>query len=101
MRATNKIVDLRKLLAARFPHSSLPPSAVLSTGVEVLDRIGGGGLPKNAITELIAPKLSAGSASLIHALLRSAERNQHFIALVDGSDSFDPGSSENSTLRHL
>jgi len=59
------------------------------------------GLAKSGITELITPHISAGSASLIHALLRSAKRHQHFIALIDGSDSFDPGSSENSVLRHL
>jgi hypothetical protein len=99
--AAKNVVDLRKLLAARFPHPSSPPTSVLPTGVEILDQIGGGGLPKSAITELISPKLSAGSASLIHALLRSAQRAQHFIALIDGSDSFDPGSSDNSALRHL
>ena len=99
--SASKVVDLRKLLAARFPHPSPPPTTVLSTGVEVFDRIGGGGLPKSAITELIAPTLSAGSASLIHGLLRSAQHNQHFIALIDGSDSFDPASSDNSALKHL
>ena len=95
------IVDLRKLLAERFPHPTAAPTSVLPTGVQFLDQTIGGGFPKSAITELIAPKLSAGSASLIHALLRSAKRDQHFIALVDGADSFDPGSSENSVLRHL
>jgi hypothetical protein len=95
------VVDLRKLLAARFPHPSPAPASVLTSGVEVLDRLGGGGLPKSAITELISPKASAGSASLIHALLRSAQRDRHFIALIDGSDSFDPGSSDNSALQHL
>ena len=99
--SASKVVDLRKLLATRFPHPSPPPTTVLSTGVEVLDRIGGGGLPKSAITELIAPKLSAGSASLIHGLVRSAQHNHHFIALIDGSDSFDPSSSDNSALQHL
>ena len=99
--SARKVVDLRKLLAARFPHPSPPPTTILPTGVEVLDRLGGGGLPKSAITELISPKLSAGSASLIHALLRSAQRDQHFVALIDGFDSFDPGSSDNSALQHL
>src|ERR1051325_9414579 len=99
--SARNIVDLRKLLAARFPHPSLPATTVLLTGVEVLDRITGGGFPKSAITELISPRASAGSASLIHALLRSAQRSQHFIVLIDGSDSFDPGSSDNSALRHL
>src|SRR5438132_2892164 len=99
--SASKVVDLRKLLAARFPHPSPAPTSVLATGIKVLDRIAGGGLPKSAITELIAPKASAGSASLIHALLRSAQRDQHFVALIDGSDSFDPGSSDNSALQHL
>ena len=99
--AANKIVDLRKLLAARFPHPSPPATSVVSTGVEFLDQIAGGGLPKSAIAELITPQVSAGSASLIHALLRSAQRDRHFIALIDGSDSFDPASSDNSVLRQL
>jgi recA bacterial DNA recombination protein len=95
------IVDLRKLLAERFPHPFSPSLAVLQTGLSFLDQIGGGGLPKSAITELISPKRSAGSASLVHQLLRAAQRDQHFVALIDGSDSFDPGSSDNSALRHL
>jgi len=99
--AAGKIVDLRRLLAERFPHPFPPGAAVLQTGLSFLDQIGGGGLPKSAITELIAPKRSAGSASLVHGLLRSAQRDQHFVALIDGSDSFDPGSSDNSALRHL
>jgi len=89
------------LLAERFPHPFPPGAAVLQTGLSFLDQIGGGGLPKSAITELIAPKRSTGSASLVHGLLRSAQRDQHFVALIDGSDSFDPGSSDNSALRHL
>ena len=99
--SASKVVDLRKLLAARFPHPSPPPTSVLPTRVAVLDQIAGGGLPKSAIIELISPRASAGSTSLIHALLRSAQRDQHFVALIDGSDSFDPGSSENSALQHL
>src|SRR5947207_5326947 len=99
--SARKVVDLRKLLAARFPHPSSSPISVLPTGNQLLDQITGGGLPKSAITELITPKHSAGSASLIHALLQSAERARHFMALIDGSDSFDPGSSYNSALPHL
>jgi hypothetical protein len=99
--SASKVVDLRKLLAARFPHPFVPTTSVLPTGVEFLDQIAGGGLPKSAITELISQRASAGSASLIHALLRSAQRDRHFVALIDGSDSFDPGSSDNSVLQHL
>jgi len=95
------LIDLRKALAERFPQRSQPATTVLATGLSSLDRTTGSGLPKSAITELISPHLSAGSASFIHALLRSAQRDQHFIALIDGADSFDPGSSDNSTLQHL
>jgi hypothetical protein len=95
------IIDLRKALAERFPQRAQPATTVLPTHLSFLDEITGGGFPKSAITELISPCASAGSASLIHTLLRSAWRDQHFIALIDGSDSFDPGSSDNSMLRHL
>ncbi len=95
------IIDLRKALAERFPQRSQPATTVLPTYLPFLDQLTGGGFPKSAITELISPRASAGSASLIHALLRSAQRDQHFIALIDGFDSFDPDSSDNAALRHL
>ena len=95
------IIDLRKALAERFPQRSQPVATVLPTHLSFLDAITGGGFPKSAITELISPRASAGSASLIQALLRSAHKDRHFVALIDGSDSFDPGSSNNSALRHL
>jgi hypothetical protein len=99
--ASNKLIDLRKLLASRFPQPTAPPTTVLPTGIDFLDEIAGGGFPKSAITELISPKTSAGSASLVHALLQTAQRAHHFLALIDGADSFDPGSSNNSTLQQL
>src|SRR5438477_1126870 len=49
----------------------------------------------------MTPTTSAGSASLIHALLCSAQRDRHFITLIDGTDSFDPGSSDKAALQHL
>lgn len=101
MGASNKLIDLRKLLGDRFPHPTPAPASTLPTRIAFLDQTIGGGFPKSAITELITPKLSAGSASLIHALLLSAQRDRHFMALIDGSDSFDPNSSDNSALQHL
>jgi hypothetical protein len=105
MVAPGKIVDLRKLLAERFPHTPLPiTTSPLITGLSFLDQAIGGGLPKSAITELISPRVSAGSASLIHALVRTAHRNRYFLALIDGRDSFDPsgsGGPGNACLGHL
>jgi hypothetical protein len=101
MTASGKILDLQKLLAERFPHAPAVAPMRFVTGLSFLDQAIGGGLPKSAITELITPKASAGSAWLIHLLLRSAHRDKYFLALIDSRDSFDPCGSDNSSLRHL
>jgi len=95
------ILDLRKLLAERFPQSFTPPVPRLATGLPAIDEAIGGGLPKSSITELSSPKVSAGSALLLYALLQSAQRSGHFLALVDGRDSFDPQPLGNRRLRNL
>jgi len=103
-RPRGSIVDLRNLLAERFPHAPASTETRLITGLSFLDQTIGGGLPKSAITELISPPVSAGSASLIHALLHAAHRDRYFLALIDGCDSFDlsaSGGLGNSCLRHL
>ena len=101
MAASGKVVDLRNLLAERFPHPPASAETRLITGLSFLDQTIGGGLPKGAITELISPQVSAGSASLIHALLHAAHRDRYVLALIDGRDSFDPQPLGNACLRHL
>ncbi len=95
------VVDLQNLLAERFPHPPASAETRLITGLSFLDQTIGGGLPKGAITELISPQVSAGSASLIHALLHAAHRDRYFLALIDGRNSFDPQPLGNACLRHL
>ena len=101
MAARGKVVDLRNLLAERFPHAPPSLSTRLVTGLRFLDQTIGGGLPKGAITELVSPQISAGSASLISALLLAAQRDHYFVALIDGRNSFDPQPIGNACLRHL
>jgi hypothetical protein len=101
MSASSKVVDLRQLLAERFPQMVAPAPGRFATGLPVIDQAIGGGLPKQAITELSSPNLSAGSALLIYALLQNAYRAGHFLALVDGRDSFDPEPMGNTQLRNL
>jgi hypothetical protein len=104
MAASGKIVDLRKLLAERFPQPPFSVVTRLVTGLSFVDQTIGGGLPKGAITELISPQISAGSASFIQALLQAAHRDRYFLALIDGRDSFDPsalGELGNARLRNL
>src|SRR5438132_9880580 len=90
MAASGKIVDLRKLLAERFPQPRFSAVTRLVTGLSFVDQTIGGGLPKGAITELISPQISAGSALFIQALLQAGHRDRYFLALIDGRDSFDP-----------
>src|ERR1044071_4380131 len=101
MAATAKIIDLRKLLAERFPHPVVTTGTRLITGLPFREQPTGGGLPRGAITELISPRTSAGSASLIQALIHGAYRDDYFLALIDGRDSFDPCGLDNLLLRHL
>lgn len=101
MAASAKIIDLRKLLAERFPHPAVTTATHLFTDLPLLDQPTGGGLPRGAITELISPRTSAGSASLIHAFIRGAYRDNYFLALIDGRDSFDPCGLDNDFLRCL
>ena len=96
-----KLVDLRALLAERFPSAPIPPQHVLVTGIPSFDQFTSGGLRKSCITELISPNLSAGSASFVAAMIRSAHRDRYFLALIDGTNSFDPQPLGNDVLRHL
>lgn len=101
MAANRKLIDLRELLAERFPQTFAPTADRLATGLSTIDKTIGGGLPKNAITEVSSPSPSAGSALLIYALLQKAQRAGYFLALVDGRDSFDPQSVGQAQLGHL
>jgi len=101
MAASAKIIDLRNLLAERFPHPSCTTARRLITGLSFLDEPIRGGLPRGAITEFITARTSAGSASLIRALVHCAYRDNYFLALIDGGDSFDPCGLDNAWLQHL
>lgn len=101
MGAASRIIDLRKLLAERFPEEQLPPGDRLVTGLGIFDQQLDGGLTKGAITEVNSAPPHAGSASMIAALLHRASHDRFFLALIDGRDSFDPSSIGASPLRHL
>ena len=92
------VVQLRQLLAERFPHLRVGPDRLRTraaqnvwlTGLEKIDNVLQGGLPRSGITELTCPKPSSGSALLAFALLRRAHESRQWVALVDGMDTFDP-----------
>ena len=101
MAASRQIIDLRNLLAERFQQSPTLAGGQIVTGIPAFDNTISGGLRKGAITEIISPNTSAGSALLIHSLLQVAQRDRFFLALIDGRDSFDVQSVDATTLQHL
>jgi hypothetical protein len=99
--SSSKILDLRNLLAERYPQTRIPSQPRMVTGLAAFDQATDGGLPKGGITELTSPEVSAGSALLIWRLLHAAQRQRTFLTLIDGRDSFDASGLENLVLRHL
>jgi len=106
MRAAATIVELRRLLAERFPqaHGTKPARdgiAAVPTGVPNLDALLRGGLPEGELSELVSEGHGSGSAQVIHALLRRVAAEGRFLALVDGADSFDVDPVEPDVLSRL
>lgn len=101
------IVELRQLLAAKFPGvkmSAERPDGMArrwSTGVAQIDSLLEGGLPKGGITEIVSGGVSCGTSLFLSALLERAHASGEWIALVDGSDAFDPTGLDNELLSRL
>jgi hypothetical protein len=89
------IIELRQLLAERFPglrtraeELSATRHAVWPTGLPQVDALHGG-LPKGALAEIVAERRGSGSALLMTALIDRALKENNFVAVVDGQDSLD------------
>ena len=98
--SSRSLPALRQLLRERFPtaiHSAAEP---LRTGLPAIDEATGG-LPRPALTEVVAAAPSAGSQLLLGSLLASTRAAALRLALVDADDAFDPDSWEPDLLEHL
>jgi hypothetical protein len=99
-------IELQRFLAERFPQIRLlselqAPAAgsCYATGVTQIDSLLEGGLPKGALTELVRDDKKPGSSLLLSMILREAR--QQWVGLIDGRDSFDPGSLDFKPSRLL
>jgi len=106
--AIANIIQLRQLLAEKFPGlrtraEEIPVVAkpCWATGMPALDERLGGGLAKQALTEVICPHRSSGGASLVAQLVRRAAALDQLVALIDGHDSFDPAPLPPAALARL
>ena len=100
-----KVIELRQLLAERFPPSRSGPGPAgpdhAATGIEPLDGLLGGGLPRGDFTELIAEGHGTGSAQVLHGWLQHVAAEGQYLALIDGADSFDAVVEEPAMLSRL
>src|SRR5690606_13422073 len=68
-------------------HKGLFPP--LSTGLQTLDDLIQGGIPRGKISE-INGDLSSGRTSLIFSIMKQATQKEEVVAYVDAFDSLDP-----------
>ncbi len=99
--SSSALASLRQLLSARFPQAARPPSSTLPTGIAGLDEATQGGLPRHALTELVCSVPSCGGELFLGQLLHAVRDSAGRVALIDTSDSFDPGSWPADDLRCL
>jgi hypothetical protein len=98
--ARKSIAELRSDLAQRFPTAQRTLGRTLQTGVPAIDDAAGG-LPIAAITEIVCAAPSCGGHLLLGQLLATTRASRARVALVDSTDSFDPGSYDPGLLAHL
>jgi RecA DNA recombination protein len=93
-----KIIELRKILAERYPQQTGTSSLSLPTGWAPLDTLLGGGLPKGAITQLLVPNISSGGAIVLHEIIAEMHDASQYVALIDGKDCFEPTADDHPLL---
>jgi hypothetical protein len=88
MGGSSKIIQLRQILAERFPQETLPLTTLFSIGLPLFDHLNA--LVRGHITEMITPRLSSGGTLLLHEIIRTLQQSSQFVALVDARNSFYP-----------
>ena len=95
---SEKVVQLRQLLAERFGHSSSVADELYETGIPVLDNVG---IPRGAITELVVPSVRGSGMLLLCALLHGLAKKSERVAVVDGKDCLHPCGLNQADLRRV
>jgi hypothetical protein len=100
------VIQLRQLLSEKFPRLHSRTKSLSRedngwlTGIPRIDDAGGG-LPKGAITEVVAEERNCGSATLLQALIvRAAVQNQ-IVTIIDGNDTLDVAGIDPAVLSRI
>lgn len=97
----SKIIELRTLLAEKYPSGSRAAAAVRETGLRALDALLGGGLRRGTLIEIARRQPAMGAAFLLQSLLAETWAREQRMALVDGRDRLDPAGCRRETLTAL
>jgi hypothetical protein len=86
--ASEKVLQLRQLLADRFGRGELAEEEVYVTGLPALDEIG---IPNAALTEIVSSTTTGpGGGLLLYGLLHASIQKGERIILIDGKNGFAP-----------
>jgi len=86
--SSDKILQLRQLLADRFGRSEVSGEDLYATGLPALDEAG---IPQAALTEIVsAIGAGPGGGLLLYGLLHAAIQQGDRIILIDGKNGFSP-----------
>ena len=97
--ASQKVIQLRKLLAEQFGQAGSAQEEIYSTGFTPLDQFG---IPRSALTEIVAaPALGPGGGLLLYGLLHTAIQKGERVILIDGASAFAPRGLPQAELNRL
>jgi hypothetical protein len=86
--ASDKVIQLRQMLAERFHPSELATKVGRATGLPALDAQG---IPEAALTEIVSsPVAGPGGGLLLYGLLHAALQKGERVILIDGKSAFAP-----------
>jgi recombination protein RecA len=93
---------IRNQVEARLPGalSCYSQTAVRTlSGATTIQDVATAGIPQGALTQICTPKVvSAGRSAVLLSLLSELTRQEHFCALVDASDGFDPEAARSALV---
>lgn len=97
--SSEKVLQLRQLLADRFGSAHLPAEEIYPTGLPLLDEVG---IPRAAVTEIVSsPAAGPGGMLLLYGLLHVTARRSERVVIVDGKDAFQAKGLPQEDLQRL
>jgi hypothetical protein len=95
---SEKVLQLRQLLAERFGSRAPVEEAVYVTGLPAFDEVG---LCQGAVTEVVSSPEAPGASLLLYGLLHTIALRGERAAIIDGTTAFQPRNLPQSDLQRV